>query len=191
MQTKCTLTKEQIDGAIAFHGHHCPGLTIGLRAGEWCLREMGRAGDEEIVVVTETDMCGDDAIQYLTGCTFGKGNFIFRDTGKVVFTFYRRSDNKRARLALNPEFAADLRVKQESLTADQKEELALLRQERIDRMMNAELNELFNISVPESEMPHPARIHQTIRCDLCGEGVMATRIQKVNGKQVCLDCAAK
>ena len=46
------------------------------------------------VAVTETDMCAVDAIQALVGCTFGKGNLIFRDRGKVAFTFFRRSDGK-------------------------------------------------------------------------------------------------
>ncbi len=27
----CTLTQDQIDKAVAFHGHECPGLWIGLR----------------------------------------------------------------------------------------------------------------------------------------------------------------
>jgi formylmethanofuran dehydrogenase subunit E-like metal-binding protein len=37
----CTLTKEQLDRAVAFHGHECPGLTIGLRAAELCLHNSG------------------------------------------------------------------------------------------------------------------------------------------------------
>lgn len=188
MESRCTLSKDQIEGAIAFHGHHCPGLTIGLRAAEWCLRELGRAGDEDILVVVETDMCGDDAIQYLTGCTFGKGNFIFRDTGKVAFTFYRRSDHKRGRLVIHPDFASDLRIKQEALSPDQKEDLALLRQERIDRMMNADLNDLFMISIPDGEIPHRAKIHKTVRCAICGEGVMEPRLLEIDGQRVCVDC---
>ncbi|MDO5581978.1 MAG: FmdE family protein [Planctomycetia bacterium] len=191
MESKKMLTKDQIDGAIAFHGHHCPGLTIGLRAAQWCLQNLGRAGDEDIVAVAETDMCADDAIQYLTGCTFGKGNFIFRDTGKAAFTFYRRSDNKRGRLVLNPDFAPDLQIRQEALSPDQKEELALLRQERTDRMMKADLNDLFIITVPDGEIPHRARIHKTVRCAICGEGVMEPRLQTVNGQKVCIDCAKK
>jgi len=79
---------------VAFHGHWCPGLAVGIRAAEWALREMGRAADEEIVAVVETDMCGVDAIQFLTGCTFGKGNLIHRDWGKNAFSFYRRRDGK-------------------------------------------------------------------------------------------------
>jgi formylmethanofuran dehydrogenase subunit E len=77
-----TITQELIQETTNFHGHWCPGLAIGIRASEWVLKEMGKAPDEEIVAVVETDMCGVDAVQYLTGCTFGKGNLIHKDYGK-------------------------------------------------------------------------------------------------------------
>jgi formylmethanofuran dehydrogenase subunit E len=92
---------------MEFHGHWCPGLAIGIRAAEWALKEMGKSPDEEIVAVVETDMCGVDAIQYLTGCTFGKGNLIHKDYGKNAFTFYRRRDGKAVRLVLRPTVYGD------------------------------------------------------------------------------------
>ena len=94
--------------AIDFHGHWCPGLAIGVRAAQWALQEMGKAPDEEIVAVVETDMCGVDAIQALMGCTFGKGNLIHRDYGKTAFAFYRRRDGKSVRLVFNPAIYADV-----------------------------------------------------------------------------------
>jgi len=50
------------------------------------LREFGagRPQDEELVAVVENDSCAADAIQFITGCTFGKGNLIFHDFGKHV-----------------------------------------------------------------------------------------------------------
>lgn len=40
-----------------FHGHMCPGLAMGIRAGEIALEEIGRhAADEEVVAIVETDM---------------------------------------------------------------------------------------------------------------------------------------
>ena len=69
----CALSPELIQKTTDFHGHWCPGLALGIRAAEWALNELGKAGDEEIVALVETDMCGVDAIQFLTGCTFGKG----------------------------------------------------------------------------------------------------------------------
>ena len=90
----CELSPEQIAKAVDFHGHWCPGLAIGLRAGEYVLNHMGRAADEDIVALVETDMCAVDGIQVLTGCTFGKGNLRYQDHGKLAFTFYRRNDGK-------------------------------------------------------------------------------------------------
>ena len=62
---------------------------------------MGRAEDEEVVAMVETDMCAVDGIQSLTGCTFGKGNLLYKDHGKLAFTFYRRSDGKGVRLVFD------------------------------------------------------------------------------------------
>jgi len=83
---------QTIDGVIRIHGHVCP-VAMGIRAGEVALAEIGpHSGDEEVVAIVETDMCGVDAIHFLTGCTFGKGNLIHPDFGKNAYTFVRRSD---------------------------------------------------------------------------------------------------
>ncbi len=184
------LTREQIDGAVSFHGHHCPGLTIGLRAAEYCLREIGSAKDEEIVAVVENDMCAVDAVQFLTGCTFGKGNFIFRDYGKAAFTFFRRSDDKRIRIILNPELCADLRNEMESVLRNSEKGKAL-RQKMIERLMEAELDNVFITSVPDEPIPEKARIHKTGICVQCGERTMETRLSEVGGQWLCRACAKK
>ena len=89
-----TIDPVLVKQATDFHGHWCPGLAIGIRAAEWALKKLGKTPDEEIVAVVETDMCAVDAIQSLTGCTFGKGNLIHRDYGKSAFTFYPRQDGR-------------------------------------------------------------------------------------------------
>lgn len=84
---------ELLNQIQSFHGHLCPGLAIGIQASNIALREIGaHSADEEVIAVVETDMCAVDAVQFLTGCTFGKGNLIFRDYGKNAFTFIRRAD---------------------------------------------------------------------------------------------------
>ncbi len=61
-----------------------------------------RAADEEIVAIVETDACGANAIQVLTGCTFGKGNFIYRNYGKHAFSLLSRASGKGVRLSGKP-----------------------------------------------------------------------------------------
>lgn len=55
------------------------------------------------MAIVETNMCAVDAIQYLTGCTFGKGNLVHLDHGKNAYTFIRRSDGRAIRVATRPE----------------------------------------------------------------------------------------
>ena len=74
-----------------------------------------RALDEELVAIVENDACGVDAVQVLTGCTFGKGNFIFRDYGKMAFTFFSRKTGKGVRLALVHRPGAGLSDEQKAL----------------------------------------------------------------------------
>jgi len=89
------LSAKALERVVSFHGHLCPGLAMGVQASRLALREIGpSAKDEEVVAVVETDMCGVDGIQFLTGCTFGKGNLVHRDYGKNAYTFYRRSDGR-------------------------------------------------------------------------------------------------
>ena len=195
------ITQELIDRAVAFHGHWCPGLSTGIRVAAWAMQNMGTAADEEIVAVTETDMCAVDAIQALVGCTFGKGNLIFRDRGKVAFSFFRRSDGKKARLVQKlREDDLSRRMKQirqelEALPKDRQAELEekaeLLKKERIQQILSLPFEELFLVGEPLCDMPHTARRLPTIICDECGEGVMSTRIRKVNGRNLCIDCAEK
>jgi len=65
--------KTRWEKAVEFHGHECPGLAIGYKACEAAIKKLGIrfSGDEDIVCVTENDACGVDAVQLITGCTFG------------------------------------------------------------------------------------------------------------------------
>ncbi len=98
------IDEQTLERVVEFHGHMCPGLAMGVQAATIALREIGaHAQDEEVVAVVETDMCAVDAIQFLTGCTFGKGNLIHRDWGKNAYSFYRRSDGRAIRISGRPD----------------------------------------------------------------------------------------
>ena len=110
------LSEGAVEQTIEFHGHLCPGLTLGMRVAEVALREIGsHAADEEVVADVETDSCAVDAIQYLVGCTFGKGNLVHLDYGRSVFTFVRRSDGKAVRVTARPQDKRQLTPEVEEL----------------------------------------------------------------------------
>ncbi len=162
---------------IRFHGHSCPGLAIGYRmtrAGLDFLKQT-RAKDEEIVAIVENNACGVDALQFISGCTFGKGNFIFKDHGKHVYTLYDRKSRKGVRVVFNPQ----------NLPEHIRED----RDKLIEWILNATEADVVSITEVTIEEPEPARIMKSELCEVCGEAVMETRTRKVDGKLVCIPCA--
>jgi formylmethanofuran dehydrogenase subunit E len=193
----CRIEKDLIDKTIAFHGHKCPGLVIGIRAAELALKRLGYAEGKDLVAVVETDMCGVDAIQFLTGCTFGKGNLIHKDFGKMAFSFYDRSQGISFRILFLPDISGDLgselrnlMKKAEDGTANEEEHARIqkLRDELQERYMTADLEKMFIVTEAPLRAPKPARILQSLRCEACGEMTMESRTRRFGGKTLCLPC---
>lgn len=157
---------------VIFHGHECPGLAIGLKACEAAFEKMNLkfSVDEEVVCVTENDTCAVDAIQVITGCTLGKGNLIYRGTGKMAFSFFDRSNGKSLRMIVKPF------------------ENKMDRQQHQEYILHSAADDIFNFCKPTFELPEKAKIFSTIPCELCGEGAPEHKMRLSEGKKVCLDC---
>ena len=183
---------------IEFHGHTCPGIAIGYRASKAGLKLLkeNRALDEELVTIVETDACGADAVQVLTGCTFGKGNFIHKDYGKHAFTIFSRKSGKGFRVVVHPGALEPDERHQELIrriregAADKKDqaEFEKLHFQRTCDVLNKSLDQLFSVKAVDVPMPEKARIMSSKICDRCGEPVMASRLTEVNGKWICRGC---
>ena len=158
--------------SVEFHGHECPGLAIGYKACEAAREKMRLrfSADEEIVCVTENDACGADAVQVITGCTFGKGNLIYRDTGKMAFSFFNRASGESLRLILKP--------------AAKK----MSRREHQEYLLKTPAEELFSFSKPNFLLPEKARLFAAVICELCGESAPEHKMRLQDGQKVCLDC---
>ena len=190
---------EDLKAAITFHGHLCPGLIIGYRAAKLAAKELDlhRDKDEELVAVVENDACGLDAIQWMLGCSIGKGNLIFRDQGKQAFTIFRRDTGKAVRLvfqgqagASSPEgMALRKKVMTGAATAEEKAMFEAQKTERMRQMLAAPDEELFSIKAPTFAVPERARLFDSYACESCGEVTMEPRLRLVDGKKVCMDCA--
>ena len=187
-----------LDGVRAFHGHWCPGLALGIRVSEVALSAMGpHAQDEEIVAIVEADNCAVDAIQYLTGCTFGKGNLIHLDYGKNAFTFVRRSDGKAVRVVVRPgawgrESGDDRTLSEEAPGSEPAAEPVPMREptraDRAQSILDAPLEEILDVEEVDRKIPKRARIHDAVKCSSCGEHVMETRARLFRGEVLCIPC---
>jgi len=198
MKTEGLMTND-FKKCVDFHGHICGGLVIGYKVSKMALAwfKENRAQDEELVAIVENDACCVDAVQVLTGCTFGKGNFIYKDYGKIAFTFFSRKTGKGIRIA--PKFSPgtsmegeqkQLFEKQQNNTAspDELARLEVLRIEKAFELLEKSTDELFSINPATVAIPGKAEIHPSLECGRCGEPAMSTKMTTIEGQTVCRGC---
>jgi len=185
---------------VKFHGHTCPGLIIGYRMAKRAMEELGvkRSGDEELVAIVMSDTCAVDAVQQVTGCTFGKGNLIFKDYGKHTFIFMNRKTGEAVRISESPSFEVrkvdpafyDLRGR--VLFGEHTPEDVAEVQRRAplvyDAMLRLPDDEIMVVRKVECELPHKARLFKSLVCQKCGEKMAEPKARVADGKIVCMEC---
>lgn len=194
------MARDDFKKCLEFHGHFCPGLAVGYRAAkaglEW-LKE-NRSEDEELVAIVETDACSADAVQVLTGCTFGKGNFLYRDHGKQVLSLISRRSGRGVRVAVKSgafqpsdrHLALIAKIRSEEASEGEIAEFRKLHHKRSCEILEVPLNELFELKEATAVIPEKARIERSKICDCCGEPVMGSKMHEAEGRFVCRDCMA-
>ena len=199
MKSESLVESETFRKCADFHGHICPGLSIGFKAARAAMRRLNetRSEDEEIVAIVGTDACCVDAVQVLTGCTFGKGNFIHRDHGKMVLTLLSRNSGAGVRVALKPgtlpvdrEHAElQARVLADDATEAEEAEYRRRHHARSREILDTPEERLFDITPARVHLPPKARIEPSVACVRCGEPTMSSRLISRNGERLCRECA--
>jgi formylmethanofuran dehydrogenase subunit E len=183
-----------------FHGHMCPGLAFGYRVSLLALKEFGqRADDEELLAVVESDSCAVDAVQVMTGCTFGKGNLIFKDYGKQVYTFVSRLSGQSLRVYVKgmslPESEREKEAWDKYMEGDSSPEVMRTvhdrKSKKIQAIMDATDDEVFEVTKDKVEVPPKAGMYPSVVCGMCGEKVMEPRARIRDGVILCLPCFEK
>ena len=186
---------------VQFHGHTCPGLAFGFQAAMTLMKRLDvrKAPDEELLAIVETDACGADAIQVMTGCTFGKGNFIFENYGKHAFSLMDRQKGKGVRVCLLPDvsrsdpeyLSLSKKVQRDEASAEETERFRQLQQDRVKKVLEADPESLFKIEEISADIPPKARIMESGICDLCGEPTKMDLLRKISSKKICIPCAER
>ncbi len=194
-----------------FHGHYCPGIALGVMAAVSSLESLNReqvgSGMEDYLAVVETNNCFTDAVQIITGCTFGNNALVFRDLGKVALSLLQRDSadpttgrGVRAivkldiRAALKQELPEFSRLFEEVVIYRNRAPQTLLEYQKIAktasrRIIDYPSTELFQLTKSEQKIPFYAPIHPTVFCDRCKEPVMSTRARNDAEETLCLPCS--
>lgn len=191
-------SRDDYKACVDFHGHTCMGLTLGYLAAKLGMQYLSehRALDEELVCISETDACCCDAIQVLTGCTFGKGNFIHKDIGKMAFSFISRTSNIGVRLTMKPgvmDVSEEERMLLDKIRSQEVSPAEIkayenLHENRSKTLFDSGPETFFSIQELSIEIPKKARIAPSQPCDRCKEPVMETKLQERGGLNLCRSC---
>lgn len=187
--------------AIRFHGHMCAGLALGLRACEVAQRVLGPdLARADLIVAVETDTCSVDAIQVLTGATFGNGQLYFRDHAKNAYMFWRAGRATALRIVARADDSGDgtprfweifEKVQRGTASDQERSEFFAVQQERSQHILEAPEQELFRVQEVTEVPPARPLITPPLVCDRCGEATMAHRARQQAGTVLCVPCGRR
>lgn len=190
--------------AEAIHGHLCPFVSLGVKAGQYAMKflDTGSTGMEEVVAIVECNNCFTDGIQVVTGCTFGNNALIFRDLGKTAVTVALRGNGRGVRLVVRPQYREEMFARypaaaplfekvvvQRNATPEEEHHFHHIWPAMAHKELERPLEESLVIKEVSMKLPPYARIFATVVCSQCGESVMEPRIRLVQGQPTCLPCA--
>ncbi|MEJ2599346.1 MAG: FmdE family protein [Anaerolineales bacterium] len=189
---------------LLLHGHKCPAMPMGLRAGLAALNMLGvnRAQDGQLAALIEIGQdhcatCYADGIQMSTGCTFGKGNIQKLGFGKFALTLIDRKTGNSVRVITRPQTIQ--RNKESEFIQYRMKGVPASRIDPdlvdplVDYILNATDAELFEIGeVVQKQLPamHPHDFN-TVKCESCGEVTVESYARIKDGKVVCIPCAER
>jgi formylmethanofuran dehydrogenase subunit E len=193
--------KDYFEAAITLHGHKCPAMPLGLRAGAAAMNALGveRAKDGQLAAFVELGekhfaTCFADGVQMITGCTFGKGNIQKLHYGKWGLTLVDKKSGKAVRVSPKAEGIAKnknteffTKYRSQGIPASQvpQEVVAPL----VEGVMNAPAEDLFHTEeVCDYKWEEPRSSFESFVCDLCGDMVVEPYGRILGDKKVCIPC---
>jgi formylmethanofuran dehydrogenase subunit E len=190
--------KELFELGLKFHGHKCPAMPMGIRAGLAAMNVLGvkRSLDKELVVESETGEghaagCFVDGVMVSTGATFGKSNIKKLNYSKMAFTLIDTTTDRAVRVSLKPEFfekaLASPFVQKRKEGVLPQDIPAEITQPQVDRILSLPEAEFLNISeVFAKKLPKGKGNFETKRCAMCKEAVFT---DKLNKNMLCIPCS--
>lgn len=177
------IRREQLQKAIAYHGHLCLGQVLGVHLAEKGMEIIGTTDPKKMIVFVENDRCIADAIQILTGTRLGRRSMKLVNYGKMAATF------------VNTETGAAFRVWVSGKINEMIGKISSDRQEKerqYDMVLRSNSEDVVsvqkvNVDIPIEEMPGKPK--RTVTCVQCGEKVMDSKDISSEKGPLCLACA--
>lgn len=187
--------------AFEFHGHRCPAMPMGYRAGLTAMKKLGvkKASNKELYLYCENGpahaaACFLDGVMAATGCTYGKGIVEKLNYAKNAIVLVDLKTNRAVRVSIRPEFFekalsspfVQLR-KQKVEPKDIKPELVTPLIEKVEQL---DENMLFAVSeIFEKKVELPKGTFDWHNCSKCGEIVFENQSRVIDDERLCIPCS--
>jgi formylmethanofuran dehydrogenase subunit E len=189
------------EAGMKFHGHKCPAMPMGLRAGLAAMTALGveRSQDKELRLISETGEghaagCFLDGLMTATGCTYGKSNIKKLYYNKMAFTLIEAKSGRAVRVSLKPEFfskALNSPFVQQRKTGVAPQNIpAEVADPLVNNILNMPEGNFLDIStIKQVEVPQGKGIFEAQPCVKCGELTFINKLQDTAAGQVCIPCS--
>ncbi len=186
---------------LTFHGHKCPAMPMGLRAGLAAMQALGveRSQDKELRVLSETGEghaagCFLDGIMTATGCTYGKSNIKKLYYNKMAFTLIDAKTGRAVRVSLKPEFFANALnspfVQQRKAGVPPQDIPAELTDPLVAKILSLPVENFLQISaIKQVDLPQGKGVFEVEPCAKCGELTFVNKLQDSSAGRLCIPCA--
>lgn len=200
------IESENLEGLLRkagqLHGHFCPFLALGVRAGVRGIKSLGvkTKGMEDVLAIIETNSCFADGIQMISGCSFGNNSLIYRDFGKTAISFVKRNgEGIRISVKVNDgwldeKYPHATHLFQTVIKKRQGDEKTKKKLQEVWEKIGFDIlefpeEELFQIKQVKMKIPEYAPVMESFVCSECGEKIMESRAIRKEGKILCIPCS--
>ena len=198
-----TTAQDLMEVGLAFHGHRCPAMPLGLRAGLAAMRALGveKAQDKELRVLSETGKghaagCFLDGIMVATGCTYGKSNIEKLYYNKMAFTLVDVKGQRCVRVRLKDGFFAKMLespfVAQRKMGVPPQDVPAEIADPLVNKVMSIPEEMFLEVGpVEPCEVPPGKGNFDIAKCAICGEMAFTDKLVDTARGPVCCGCRKK
>lgn len=173
---------EDLERAIAFHGHLCAGQVIGTRMARLAMAYFHIEDADtyrDLVAFVECDRCLADAVISVANCHLGRRRLKWYDYGIMSASFYDLATGRAIRISQRPGVPKAPNDKDEMLAF-------------FAGFGDAELFCVHEVTLPDfEEFDLPGRPRKTQICEVCGERVHDGRGIERDGHTYCRRCAGE
>jgi formylmethanofuran dehydrogenase subunit E len=194
--------QELFEIGLKFHGHKCPAMPMGLRAGFAAMEALGveRSKDKELFIESETGKghaagCFLDGLMVATGCTYGKSNIQKSYYNKMAFTLIDTKTGRAVRVSLKPEFFE----KALNSTFVQKRKAGVPPQDIEPEITDPLVHKILSLAdtdfldigeINTVDVKKTRGVFDAGRCEKCGELTFVNKLRvSIDKKIVCMSCS--